>query len=109
MSEVAEKVMAVRAKELHTYVRGRIEHVRRFEGNGEVVFEHVIRCPKRDDYSMPAVVEVRASRRLGAKGEEWSGLCEVGGFYRRPFKVLDRDTGEEVVVRPVQVTLWAVE
>lgn len=67
-----------------------------------------VATPSADEYSQPGLLEIRSKAKLGSKDEDLSCLCRVGGYRRKAFKVVDHDSGEERIVRPVQVTLDAV-
>lgn len=86
--------------------KGRIEASRLFDGKRYTRFV----CPAPDAYSRPQVLEVRSSRaKLGEIGDEFTGTVVVGGFTRKPYRVTDRDTGEQVTLTPVDHVLDLVE
>ena len=107
MSAVLENVKplgsTVRLMEVN--VRGKIETSRRYEGNHYTRFI----TPAPDAYSRPQVVEVRSKNKLGQKDDEVSVTCKLGGFTRKPYRVTDKDTGEQLMLTPVDHTLDAIE
>lgn len=110
MSEAASSVTSVqRMKMGESVVKGRLESIVRVQTAQGDVFEHTVRLAAADEYSMPAVIEVRADRRLGQVGGEVTSRVQIGGFPRKPFRVVDKNTGEERLVKPVQVTLTAID
>lgn len=86
-------------------VKGRIEESRRHDG---VNYTRLV-CPAADEYSRPSVVEFRSKARLGQKGDTIVQLGLLGGFVRKPFMAVDKSTGEQTKVTPVDMTLDAVE
>ncbi|WP_284335040.1 single-stranded DNA-binding protein [Comamonas sp. NoAH] len=86
-------------------VRGRIEETRR---HGSTSYTRVL-CPAADEYSRPQTLEIRSKTRLGQKGDTITQACLLGGFTRKPFRAVDKDTGETTMVVPVDHTLDAVE
>lgn len=86
-------------------VRGRIEETRR---HGSTSYTRVL-CPAVDEYSRPQTIEIRSKARLGQKGETITQACLLGGFTRKSFRVVDKETGEATMVVPVDHTIDAVE
>jgi hypothetical protein len=89
---------------MQVLVRGRLEKSRLYEGTR---YSQII-TPAPDVYSRPQIVEVRSKERLGDVGDEVAVACILGGFSRKPYKAVDRQTGESVTVVPVDHTLDAV-
>lgn len=86
-------------------VRGRIEDSELFQG-----MRHTrILTPAEDQYSRPQTLRIRSKRSLGSKGDEINVLVRLGGYTRAPFKTTDKETGEVLMVKPVDHTLDAVE
>jgi len=86
-------------------ITGRIEAVRRWD---QFRYTRII-TPAADAYSRPQVVEVRSQGALGQKGDEISVTATLGGFTRRPYKVTDKESGEVVMITPVDMTLDVVD
>jgi len=68
-----------------------------------------ILTPAPDAYSRPQTVEIRSKAALGNRGEEITVTATLGGYTRKPFKSVDKGTGEITMVTPVDLTLDAVE
>ena len=87
-------------------IKGRIEASRLYEGKR---FTRLV-APAPDAYSRPQTVEVRSSRqKLGEVGEEITVSAQLGGYTRKPYRVTDKDTGEIVMLTPVDHVLDLVE
>ncbi len=93
------------AAALQVLVRGKVEASRRFDGKR---YTRIV-TPAADAYSRPQVVEVRSVAKLGEVGEETEVTCRLGGYTRKAYRVTDKDTGEQTMVTPVDMTLDAVE
>ena len=93
------------AAALQVLVRGKVEASRRFDGKR---YTRIV-TPAADAYSRPQVVEVRSVAKLGDVGEETEVTCRLGGYTRKAYRVTDKDTGEQTMVTPVDMTLDAVE
>lgn len=100
MAEVASIAPGAKPAPLSVLVRGKVTNVRRHENK----INTLITCPAKDEYSKPAVVEVRSDRRLGEVEAVISVECELGGF---PNNFTIRDTGEQV--RSARLTLDAID
>lgn len=90
---------------MQVLVRGRIDASRTHE---KTRYTRIV-TPAPDPYSRPQTVEVRSRGQLGAKGEEVTVLAQLGGYTRKPFRSTDKDTGETMLVTPVDLTLDAIE
>lgn len=90
---------------MQVIVKGRVETSRSHNG---VRYTQII-TPAPDAYSRPQLVEVRSKRQLGMKDEEVQVTAKLGGYARKPFTHVDKETGERITVRPVDMTLDAVE
>lgn len=86
-------------------VAGRIEEVQRYEN----IYNTRLICPAADEYSAPQHVKVRSKTRIGLRDEVVSVTCRLGGYRRKPFLTVDKETGERVSVIPVDLTLDAIE
>lgn len=89
---------------LVTLVVGKLLEQRRHEGS----YYSVIVAPAPDAYSQPVPLEVRSDRSLGAQGEMVSVNCQVGGVRGRHYELQDKNTGEVRKVKPIRVTLDAL-
>lgn len=69
---------------------GRVESVRKVDD----YYSHQVMLPADDEFSAPQTVELRASRKVFEKGEDFSVPVSLRG-YRRSFKYTDRETGEQ--------------
>lgn len=103
VGEVVSKARAVAPGQV--LVVGKCLRVRRYEKN----IYTVIICPARDEYSRPAVVEVRSNARFSEPEEKVSVLCELGGYEGKSYSVTDRETGERKNLVPVHLHLTLVE
>ena len=86
-------------------IKGKIDASRR---HGEHRYTRIL-TPAPDAYSRPQVIEVRSKGQIGTKGEEVSVTAVLGGYTRKPFKSVDKESGEITMVTPVDLTLDAVE
>ncbi|WP_042429666.1 hypothetical protein [Comamonas granuli] len=86
-------------------IKGRIDAARRHEKNA---YTRIV-TPAPDLYSRPQTVEVRSKQRLGQVGDEITVQAVLGGYTRKPFRSVDKETGETSMVTPVDMTLDAVE
>lgn len=94
-----------KAVPMRVLIVGKVEHTRLYDGKRHTR----IITPAADAYSRPQVVEVRSSAKLASVGEETEVFCRLGGYTRKPYRVTDKDTGETVMVTPVDMTLDAAE
>lgn len=90
---------------LSVVVTGKLVDQRKNEG----VFYSTVLMARADEYSQPMPFEVRSTRQLGSRGEVVTVPCRVGGFFRRSYQHSDKQTGEVRTVRPIVVTLDAVD
>jgi len=90
---------------MSVFIVGKVEAVRRYENKS---YTRVI-CPAPDLYSKPAVVEIRSNGRIGSRDEEISVTARLSGYMRKPYRVTDRETGEQTTITPVDLTLDMVE
>lgn len=86
-------------------VKGRVDASRRHE---QTRYTRIL-TPAPDAYSRPQTVEVRSKQKLGDIGEEITVLAQLGGYTRKAFRSVDKETGETSMVTPVDLTLDAVE
>lgn len=86
-------------------VVGRIEEVQRYEGT----YSTRVICPAADQYSQPQNVKIRSKSRIGSRDELITVTCRLGGYKRKVFHAVDKETGERVAVVPVDMTLDLVE
>ncbi len=90
---------------MEVVVKGKVDASRR---HNEFRYTRIL-TPAPDAYSRPQTVEVRSKGQLGQKGDEITVLAKLGGFTRKAFKSVDKDSGEITMVIPVDMTLDAVE
>jgi len=93
------------AQPMEVMLRGKIDAQRR---HGQVRYTRIL-TPAPDAYSRPQTIEVRSKAQLGTTGDEVTVLAKVGGYTRRPFRTTDKETGEQTMVTPVDMTLDAIE
>ena len=86
-------------------IKGRIDARRRHD---KTTYTRIV-TPAPDPYSRPQTVEVRSRASLGQVGDEVTVTAILGGYTRKPFRSTDKDTGEQVMVTPVDLTLDALE
>lgn len=85
-------------------ISGRIQSTGHFELKGKRVFEAVVVTPAADAYSMPGVVAVQSSYKLGDKGDDVTCHVMVSGI---PNSWKDGNTGE--IKHSANVRLSVVE
>lgn len=91
-------------KPMQVVVFGRVEYFKRHKD-----FYYIdLRCPAKDEYSTPSVVQIKSETKLGEKGEEIKQLCELSGYRGRSFDIEDGKTGEVTTVSPVRLMLQAI-
>jgi hypothetical protein len=90
---------------MEVFVKGKIDARRRHESTW---YTRLI-TPASDVYSRPQVVEVRSKSKLGEVGDETAVSCKLGGYTRKAFRSVDKETGETAMVTPVDLTLDAIE
>lgn len=90
---------------MQVLIKGRIDATRRHE---QTRYTRIL-TPAPDAYSRPQTVEVRSRGALGQRGDDITVLATLGGYTRKPFRSTDKETGEQVMVTPVDLTLDAVE
>ncbi|WP_374676439.1 hypothetical protein [Ideonella sp.] len=86
---------------------GRIEDVRRTNGQSGAVFLHLVKLPAADQFSSPATVLVRSEQRCGEAGAVFDQLVQIGG-YARSYQVTDDESGRKVTRRTADNTLSVV-
>ena len=93
--------------DLQVKVTGKVIRTRKYDGH----FYTVVICPSKDVYAKPSVVEIRSKSSLGSQVDEEikSVLCEVSGYEAKPYSIVDRETGEQRKVKPVNMYLNLVE
>ncbi|WP_374353873.1 hypothetical protein [Chitinimonas sp.] len=84
---------------------GRVNAVRKSD---DAIFTEVT-LPSADEYSSPAVVEIRSKKRLGQVGETVEIPVACGGWRGKVFQYTDRETGERHSRRPVVNAYAAIE
>jgi hypothetical protein len=52
---------------------------------------------------------VRSKAKLGEIGDEITVPCKLGGYTRKPYRVTDKETGEQSMITPVDLTLEVIE
>lgn len=90
---------------MQVHVKGRIDARRRHE---KTTYTRIL-TPAPDQYSRPQTVEIRSKASLGQVGEEVVVLAQLGGYTRKAFASVDKETGERSMVTPVDLTLDAIE
>ena len=90
---------------MQVLVRGRIDAVRRHD---KTTYTRII-TPAPDPYSRPQTVEIRSKQRLGQPGDEVAQLATLGGYARKPFRGIDKETGETTMVTPIDMIVDAIE
>lgn len=108
MSEAAVKLAPVaQTKQAPMQVRvvGKVIRTRRHEQNS---YTTVI-TPAPDAYTRPSIVEVRSKAKFADRDEEVDFLGRLGGYEGRPYRVTDRETGEQKSLVPVNMFLDLVE
>lgn len=96
---------AQKAVPMEVLIRGRVDAITRHDGKTKTR----VLTPAADAYSRPQVVDIRSERKIGERGEEITVSCRLGGYTRKAFRVVDKDTGETSMVTPVDMTLDAIE
>lgn len=86
-------------------VTGRIEEVQKYEGT----YSTRLVTPAADQYSKPQIVKIRSKTRIGSREEIITVNCVLGGYTRKAFRATDKETGEQVSVTPVDMTLDLVD
>ncbi len=92
-------------KLMEVNILGKVDSIRRYDGK---TFTRVL-TPAADAYSKPQVLEIRSDKKIGDRGEEVTVLCRIGGYTRKAFRVTDKDSGEQTMVTPVDMTLDALD
>lgn len=90
---------------MQVVVKGRIDARRRHD---KTTYTRIV-TPAPDPYSRPQTVEVRSRASLGQPGDEITVTATLGGYSRKPFRSVDKETGETTMVTPVDLTLDAIE
>ena len=86
-------------------IKGKIDARRRHD---KTTYTRIV-TPAPDPYSRPQTIEVRSKGALGQVGDEVIVQAQLGGYTRKPFRSTDKDTGETMMVTPVDLTLDAIE
>lgn len=87
-----------------SFMEGRITHLSTFELKGKRLHEAVVTLPAVDAYSMPGVVAVQSTYKLGNVGDDVRLHVAISGI---PNSWTDRSTGE--VKNSANVRLSVVE
>lgn len=101
---IKSEVQAAKMQPNQSMVMGRIDHSGTFEYKGKRVHETRVAIAAPDAYSMPGMVVVQSTYKLGSKGDDCKILVSVTGI---PNDWKDRTTGE--VKLGANVRLVAVE
>lgn len=106
MAEAAQNVQPLRQLQpLQIMIGGLIESARVYEGKQYTT----IKCPAKDEFSMPSTLEVKSLRKLGEIGARVAGIvCAVSGFIRE-FDYTDKRSGELKHGRETNVYFEVVE
>lgn len=86
-------------------VVGKTTRIRKYEK----FFYTTVICPAKDEYSKPAVVEIRSKARFADIDDKVSVDCEIGGYEGKPYTITDRESGERKTLVPVNIFLDAIE
>lgn len=100
-----QPIQGMRPVPMEVLVKGKIDAQRK---HGQVRYTRIL-TPAPDAYSRPQTVEVRSKAQLGSTGDEITITAKLGGYARKPFRSIDKETGETSMVTPVDMTLDAVE
>lgn len=95
----------VRAPAMQVRIAGKIQAIRRFDNT---TFTRIV-TPAPDSYSRPQVVEVRSKNKLGERDDEITITAQLGGYTRKAYPVIDKDTGEKTMVTPTDMTLDVID
>lgn len=107
MEAVANVVGAKQVDKLkvnQAMVNGRIKSASSFDLKGKRVHEAVIATPAADAYSMPGIIAVQSSYKLGAVGDDVTVHVSITGI---PNSWTDKSSGE--VKQSANVRLAVVE
>jgi hypothetical protein len=105
MSTAATPIKSTELSPSQILIIGKIQEVTSFE-NGGYTTEVVM--PAADQYSMPAVVEIRSEKRLGNKDDEIRQVCQISGWPRK-FNYKDKNTGQQRFGRRIEMALRPVD
>lgn len=105
MSEPLKSVTSITMKPMEVFILGKVDARRKFDANW---YTRII-TPAPDAYSRPSAVEIRSKQKLGEVGEEIRVQAKLGGYTRKPYKSVDKDSGEIAMITPVDLTLEAIE
>lgn len=105
LDEKVSKLPTITVTPLQTFIVGKLQSKRRFES----VYYTTIICPARDEYSKPAVVEVRSKQPVGDVDDIVKINCLIGGYMGKPYNSTDQSTGEVKRVVPNYLTLDVIE
>ena len=100
-----QEAIKLNLKPNQSMLRGRVNAIRK----AEEFFYTEVTLPAPDEYSQPAVVEIRSRKRIGQAGDTVECLVGCGGYRGKPFNYTDKDTGERFNRRPVVNAYHAVE
>ncbi len=90
---------------LNVVISGMLREQRKHDGT----FYSTIISPAADQYSSPMPFEVRSSKPLGSRDQIVSVPCRLGGFFKRQYEVVNQQTGESRRVKPIVLTLDAID
>jgi hypothetical protein len=105
---ISTKSITTNAKDvtpMQVIVKGKIDANRRYESSR---YTRIL-TPAPDAYSRPQTIEVRSKAKLGEIGDEITVPCKLGGYTRKPYRVTDKETGEQSMITPVDLTLEVIE
>lgn len=105
MTSTIAPTQPVRIPAMQVRISGKIQAIRRFDNT---TFTRIV-TPAPDSYSRPQVVEVRSKNKLGERDEEVTVTALLGGYTRKPYAVIDKDTGEKTMVTPTDMTLDVID
>ncbi|MBP4045187.1 MULTISPECIES: hypothetical protein [Chromobacterium] len=100
-----QEAIKLNLKPNQSLLRGRVNTIRKAE---EFYFTEVT-LPAPDEYSQPAVVEIRSRKRIGQAGDTVECLIGCGGYRGKSFVYTDKETGERFNRRPVVNSYVAIE
>lgn len=100
-----QEAIKLNLKPNQSLLRGRVNTIRKAE---ECYFTEVT-LPAPDEYSQPAIVEIRSRKRIGQAGDTVECLTACGGYRGKSFVYTDKETGERSNRRPVVNSYVAIE
>ncbi|GAO35792.1 single-stranded DNA-binding protein [Sulfuricella sp. T08] len=95
---------ALTFKPLQMLVSGKVESKRKFNNR----HYSVLICPSGDEMVGPAIIEVESGSALADVGDMWRGICAARGS-RHSYKMVDKETGEQVTIKTARHFVVAVD